>query len=150
MFAPVIEDYLQAIVSYLKRTPAILMSSSALPSVFDLILSALTLPAPETVICALELVIDLLKIGTADSSPYLTIITNAVKTYGERIIGLSLNGMVQDYPEESHEYVIDALKEMVKMCPAEAKAWTEAGIDKLPGHVAPPSDKQEFYNNFGR
>jgi len=97
---------------------------------------------------ALETIVRLLEPGTQDGSPYQATITAAAKTYGHKIITIAVNGMVQEYVEQSQDAIIDIIKELVKLCPADARAWTMEAVQGLPGHVAPAADKQEFHANL--
>lgn len=143
-----LDDYIHVLRTYLKRLPAVLLSSPSLPVAFDLTLVSLTLPAPEIVMNALETIVRLLEPGSQEGSPYQATITAAAKTYGHKIITIAINGMVQEYVEQSQDAIIDILKELIKLCPAEARAWTLEAVQGLPGHVAPVADKQEFHNNL--
>jgi hypothetical protein len=44
--------------------------------------------------------------------------------------------------------IIDIVKELVKLCPGEARGWTLSAVQGLPGHVAPTADKTDFFANF--
>jgi hypothetical protein len=143
-----LDDYIHVLRTYLKRLPAVLLSSPSLPVAFDLTLVSLTLPAPEIVMNALETIVRLLEPGSQEGSPYQATITAAAKTYGHKIITIAINGMVQEYVEQSQDAIIDILKELIKLCPAEVRAWTLEAVQGLPGHVAPVADKQEFHNNL--
>ena len=97
---------------------------------------------------ALETVVRLLEPGTQEGSPYQATITAAAKSYGQKIVTIAINGMVQEYIEESQDAIIDIIKELIKLCPAETRSWTLEAVQGLPGHIAPASDKQEFYTNL--
>lgn len=142
---------MHALRTFLKRCPHLLLSSPSLPVVFDLALVTLTLPGSDVVMNTLETLVDLLEAGTKDAgSPYLATMQSAAKSYGHKIVTIAVNGMVQNYPEESQDAVIDLLKQLTQLCPAETREWVLTTVQSLPGHIAPATDKQEFCNNLER
>lgn len=144
----VIEDYVHAVETYLKKAPAVILQSPSLPLVFDLTLTSLDLPSPGAVMAGLETIVQLFEAGTVEGSPYTAQLAGAAGIYGQKLVSTAMKGLVTDYVEESQDAIIDILKELLKLCPAEARTWTLTAVEALPGHIAPAADKRDFYANF--
>ncbi|KAI5452636.1 Nuclear import receptor [Naganishia albida] len=155
----VMEDFCQFILQYVLRSPSTLRATAQLPNIIELALAATLLPAGHIVMTALELIEDLLQgaLRNGDASPSGTtpadqpVLQAVAQQFGQRILTMTLQGIAQDYPEDSQEPVTAIVKSLCTLAPPETlRQWIAFAIDGVPGHVIPISSKQEMLQTFDR
>lgn len=158
-FLSVMEDFCQFILQYVLRSPSTLRATAQLPNIIELALAATLLPAGHIVMTALELIEDLLQgaLRNGDASPSGTtpadqpVLQAVAQQFGQRILTMTLQGIAQDYPEDSQEPVTAIVKSLCTLAPPETlRQWIAFAIDGVPGHVIPISSKQEMLQTFDR
>jgi hypothetical protein len=153
------EDFCQFILQFVLRSPATLRASAQLPNIVELALAATTLPSGQIVMTALELVEDLLQgalrngnASSTNASPAdQPVLQAVVQQFGQKILVMTLQGIAQDYPEDSQEPVTAIVKSLCGLAPPETvRQWIAFAIDGVPGHVIPVNSKQEMLQTFDR
>jgi hypothetical protein len=64
--------------------------------------------------------------------------------YGKAIISIVLQGVVQDFPEETLDEVEKIVAATISVGGGEVEAWAGEALMSVPGHVLPQSDRQAF------
>lgn len=137
------DDYAHTFIAYINFLTHPTLSSPSLPLAVSHTLAALTCPAPETNLVCLD-VLALLSKHLQDSSlqPH---IQPLFQQYGKAIVGLLINGMVTDFPEDGLDQVQEVLAAAVICAPAQEVAeWISLAVDGIPGHVVPAGEKPRF------
>jgi hypothetical protein len=159
LFLSVMEDFCQFILQFVLRSPSTLRASAQLPNIIELALAATLLPSGQIVMTALELIEDLLQGALRDGNASPTQATPAdqpvlqavVQQFGQKILVMTLQGIAQDYPEDSQEPVTAIVKSLCTLAPPETiRQWIAFAIDGVPGHVIPVNSKQEMLQTFDR
>ena len=131
------DDYVHCFMSYLTHLPDITLASSLLPLATAHTLSALTCPAPETILICLD---TLALLSQRLPQPQ---IQPVFQQYGKIILSLTLLGVVQGFPEDGLDQVQQIVSATVVCAPpAEVEAWVGETMSEIPGHVVPSSEKQ--------
>ncbi len=139
----VIEDFVHLVGAYLRFLPALLFSSSAFSGAFSLVLASLDLPSPEIILAGLDTIEDVLKAPI--KNPQLGQAVQMLSiTHGARLTALTLHGLVQSYPEDGIEPIVEIMRELFKYSPGEMLGWVGKALESLPGHVMPVGDKQKL------
>lgn len=146
------EDFCQLVLAYVMRSPSTVRATPQLANIIELALASTLLPSGQTVMTALELIEDLLRIVlAADSSADQPVLQAVVQQFGQKILVTILQGIAQDYPEDSQDPVTGIVKALCGMAPPETvRQWISVAIEGLPGHVIPASSKQETLQTFDR
>ncbi|ORY31770.1 armadillo-type protein [Naematelia encephala] len=138
----VMDDYVHCFMAYLNALPAVL-SSPVIPHAVQHTLSALTLPASETIFASLDTLALLSQ--RLSHAQYQPVLRPVFGQYGEVIAGLTIGGIVQSFPEDSLDQVQQILGATLSCAePAVAGAWVMKAIESLPGNVLPAVEKQKF------
>jgi transportin-3 len=144
-------------MQYVLRSTDVIFNSSQLPNIIELTLATTTLPAGQSVMTALELIEDLLKYAVSPQEvaagavppTYLPVLQALIQQYGQKIVTMVLQGVVQDYPEDGQQPVGEIVKSICKLAPPEnVRQWVALAIEGVPGHVIPVSSKQEIMQAF--
>ncbi|KAJ9101702.1 hypothetical protein QFC21_003040 [Naganishia friedmannii] len=152
-----LEDYCQFVLQYVLRSTDVIFNSSQLPNIIELALATTTLPALQSVMTALELIEDLFKYAVSPEDvaagavlpAQLPVLQALVQQYGQKIVTMVLQGVVQDYPEDGQQAVGEIIKSICKLAPSEnVRQWVASAIEGVPGHVIPVSSKQEIMQAF--
>lgn len=153
------EDFCQFILQFVLRSPATLRATPQLANIIELALAATLLPSPHIVMTALELIEDLLQgaLRNGDTSQATAspadhpVLQAVVQQFGQKILVMTLQGIVQDYPEDSQEPVTAIVKSLCGLAPPDTiRQWIAFAIDGVPGHVIPVNSKQEMLQTFDR
>lgn len=158
VFLSVMEDFCQFILQFVLRSPSTLRASAQLPNIIELALAATLLPSGQIVMTALELIEDLLQGALRDgnasptqTTPNQPVLQAVVQQFGQKILVMTLQGIAQDYPEDSQEPVTAIVKSLCTLTPPETiRQWIAFAIDGVPGHVIPVNSKQEMLQTFDR
>jgi hypothetical protein len=143
------EDFCQFVLAFVSRSPSTVRATPQLANIFELALASTLLPAGQTVMTALELIEDLLRsvLTGGDQSAVQAV----VQQFGQKILVMILQGIAQDYPEDSQEPVTGIVKALCGLAPPETvRQWIAVAIEGLPGHVIPAGSKQETLQTFDR
>ena len=146
------EDFCQLVLAYVMRAPSTVRATPQLPNIFELALASTLLPAGQTVMTALELIEDLLRSVLATNGPTdQPVLQAVVQQYGQKILVTVLQGIAQEYPEDSQDPVTGIVKALCGLAPPETvRQWISVALEGLPGHVIPASSKQETLQMFDR
>ncbi|OCF35078.1 transportin-3 [Kwoniella heveanensis BCC8398] len=139
----VMDDYVHLFIAYLTSIPSLTLTSPLLHLAVSHVLSALTCPAPETILISLDTLVVLSK--SALDARYHAALQPIFGQYGKVLLGLVIGGVVQGYPEDGLDQVqivVGALAELVP--PETAEGWFVQAVQGLPGHVVPGGEKQAF------
>ncbi|KAK4688053.1 transportin-3, partial [Tremellales sp. Uapishka_1] len=137
----VVDDYAHCLMAYLTGLPQAVLSSPSLPQAFSHTLASLVCPSTETVLICLDV------LGRLSNllPQYHQQLQPIFAQYGQVLLGLVINGVIQGYPEDG----LDSVKEIFGatvgcVSPQEAQGWMQEIMNGIPGHVVPASDKQVF------
>lgn len=146
------EDFCQLVLAYVLRAPATVRSTPQLPNILELALASTLLPAGQTVMTALELIEDLLRsVLATDVAADQPVLQAVVQQYGQKIMVTVLQGIAQEYPEDSQDPVTGIVKALCGLVPPETvRQWISVALEGLPGHIIPVSSKQETLQMFER
>jgi len=137
------DDYVHCFMAYLQHLPTLTLTHPSLQTAFVLTLLALSCPSPQIILVALD-TIGLLaqRMSHAQYQPVLApIFVHA----GKELLGTTIQGVVQDYPEDSWEQVYDIVSAVaIVSAPHQAEAWIGEAVQGIPGHVVPKTIKADF------
>ena len=133
------DDYVHCLLAYLNTAPALTLSLPSLSLCVSHTLSALTCPAPEIVQVSLDVLAKLALLLPSSHSLQPTF-----HQYGKGIISIVLQGVVQDFPEESLDEVEKIVAATISVGGGEVEGWVGDALAGVPGHVLPQSDRQAF------
>lgn len=137
------DDYGHLFYAYLSSMPQLTLSSSALQPAVVLCLLALSCPLPETQMLALDTLVALgEKVSHAQWGP---VVGPIFAHCGETIFSLSIEGVVNSFPEDSWPRVSDILSATARVAqPMEVEGWATKAVTAIPAHLLPASVRQEF------
>lgn len=133
------DDYTHCLMAYLNTVPALTLSLPSLSLCISHTLSALSCPAPEIIRTSLDV---LAKLSLLLPSAHA--LQPIFHQYGKAIISIVLQGVVQDFPEESLDEVEKIVTATISVGSGEVEGWAGEALMGVPGHVLPQSDRQAF------
>jgi transportin-3 len=136
------DDYVHLVMSYLTHLPALTLTHPSLAQSLSLTLTAVTLPAPETILGSLD-VLSLLsqKLQNPQFQPYLQPI---FAQYGKVMIGLLLKGLIEGFPEDGVESVADVIGGVCAVGGWEVEAWVKEGLEGVEAGRLPIAEREKF------
>lgn len=125
-------------MSYLTTIPTLTLTFPSLPLAITHTLSALSCPSPSIIRIALDV---LAKLASFLPHPSLTPI---FQQYGKAIVTLVLQGLIQDFPEDSMEEIEKILVGTLAVSGAEGEGWVGEALGGVAGTVVPVGDRGVF------
>ena len=130
------------VLAYFDNVPSILFSSSAFPAAFSHLIASLTVSSSQVTNTALDLLSSVSKLAV--SSQYSHVATGVLTQFGSVLLALTLQGVVQGFPEESLHYVTEILQATVAARGTETEPWIQSAVSGIPGHIVPTAEKTRF------
>lgn len=138
----VMEDYIQLLLQLQDRVPDILFESPSFPVAVRVAIAALTLIHSDVIFAALDMLRAIVTHDCLDSSTtsrpspkftaYATAIRNVVQEEGPVLLANLLNGIVNDFPQESVSTVITIIRMLAIAFPKQLVAWLPQVLDQVP------------------
>ena len=132
------DDYSHLLMSYLTTTPSLTLSLPSLPIAITHVLSSLSCPSPSIIRISLDVLSKL-----ATSLPNLTL-NPIFQQYGKGIITLVLQGLIQDFPEDSMEEIERIVVGTLGVCGSEGEGYVGEALSGVGGNVVPANDRGVF------
>lgn len=130
------------VLAFFDHIPPILFASPAFPAAFSHLIASLTVSSSQVTNSALDLLSSISKLGA--SSQYQHVANGVLAQFGSALLPLTLQGVVQGFPEESLDYVTEILQATVAARGAETEPWIQSAVAGIPGHVVPTAEKTRF------
>lgn len=137
------DDYIHLFYSYITALPDLTFTSPALQPATILTLLALSCPAPETQLLALDIMVALTeRTNHPQHGPNLVPIFNHC---GEEVFNLSIRGVADSFVEDAWPRVSDILNSIAAVSPpVQVEGWAAKALTNVPGHLLPNTVRQEF------
>lgn len=137
----VVEDYIQLLLQLLDRVPDIFFESPSFPTAIRVAIAALTLIHSDVIFAALTLLRSIVTHDCMDTSTtttpppkfiaYAAAIRSVIIDEGSGLLANLLNGIVNDFPQESTSTVITIVRLLAIHFPKELVVWLPQALDQV-------------------
>ncbi len=140
-FSSVMEDYIQLLLQLQDRLPDIFFDSPSFPTAVRVAIAALSLIHSDVIFAALDLLRAIVTHDCLDSSTttrpspkfivYASAIRSVIQDEGPVLLANLLNGIVNDFPQESTSTVITIIRMLSITFPKELVIWLPQALDQV-------------------
>jgi len=137
----VMEDYIQLLLQLQDRLPDIFFESPSFPTAVRVAIAALSLIHSDVIFAALDLLRAIVTHDCLDSSTttrpspkfivYASAIRSVIQDEGPVLLANLLNGIVNDFPQESTSTVITIIRMLAITFPKELVIWLPQALDQV-------------------
>lgn len=137
------DDYVHLFYAYITHLPDLTLISPALHPAVVLTLLALSCPAPETQLLALDILVALSE--RTNHPQYGPNLIPIFSQCGDEIFSLTIRGVVDTFSEDGWPRASDILNATATVAPPmQVEGWAAKALTGVPGHLLPNTVRQEF------
>ncbi|KAH8120311.1 ARM repeat-containing protein [Phellopilus nigrolimitatus] len=152
----VLEDYLHMVLQLFEKRPDIFFESPVFPMAIRIAIASLSLIHTEVIFASLDVLRGVVTHDSLDPSfknpppkfpIYAAVVRQVVNTEGPQFTTDLLNGLVNDFPEESVSIVLTIFRSLAVLWPQQLISWLPGALDRVPMAASFTPAKQQLLDD---